>query len=371
MTKHWRILLTLAAILGVVGYGLWNQASVRHFPGKDNLKVKVVAAKKISTPAVIEAVGQLQTTQQRDVVSVVPGVVKEIRNIGDRVKAGEVVAFVDSKSLTERLRANETAVKAAAARLLEVKRRLDETERKLAVVREAYGKELIARRDLEVVESAAETAQVENERAQAQVAQSEAALAQTRYLSALTRVVAPVSGIIVSRTDRGTSVSAYARIMTLADVTTMRVAIPLPAADARFVHAGVAVKVGVPELRQKTFEGRVSRVTMATGAEVNGSSAEIEVQNNNGTLKPGLEALISVPLEREQITIPSAAVFELQGISCVYVIADQRAVLRRITTALRESTDIVVTSNLAEGEKVVVEARNKLKPGDSVRIFEQ
>lgn len=362
----------LTVVLGIAAYGLWNQAWVRYFHGQNNVEVKVAAAKRISIPAVIEATGQLQTTQQTDVVSVVPGVVKEIRNIGDRVKTGEVVAFVESKSLTDRLRANETAVKAAAARLLDMKGRLEELEKKLAVVREAYGKELIARRDVEIVEAAAETARAENERAQAQLAQSEAALAQTRYLSALTRVVAPVNGIVASRTvERGALVSAYTKIMTLADLTTMRAVIPLPAADASLVHAGLAVKVGVPESRQKTFQGRVSDVTMAMGTERDTASAEIEVHNTDGTLKPALEARVSIPLVRERITISSAAIFELQGISCVYVIADKRAVLRRIITGARESTDIVVASNLAEGEKVVVEGQNKLKPGDFVRIVEQ
>ncbi len=367
MTKHRGIALALAAVLGVVAYGLF-----RYLPGEGNLQVKVVAVKKISTSAIIEAAGQFQASQQTDVVSVVPGVVKEIRNIGDKVKVGEVVALIESKSLAERLRANEIAVKVAAAKLQEVKGRLDETEKKLAFVRDLYAKELIARRDLEIVEAAAETARVENERDQAQLAQSEAALAQTRYLSALTRVVAPVSGIVASRSvERGASVAAYARIATLADMTLMRVVIPLPAAEARMMPAGLAVKIRAPALQGKVFEGRVSQVTVAAGEEGDVSTAAVDVQNTDGTLTPALQALVSVPIERERITIPYAAVFELQGQPCVYVVADQKAVLRRITTGVRESGDIVVASNLAAGERVVVQGQDKLHPGDSVRIREQ
>lgn len=371
MNKHWPISVALAAVLALAAYGLWNQGFIPRFTAERKIEVKVAAAKKLSTPAVIQAVGRFQPSKEANVISVVPGVIKEIRKIGDTVKAGEIVTLVDSKPLTERLRLNETAVKVAAAKLQAVKGRLEETEKKLAVVREAYGKELIARRDLEVMKTAAETAQVENERAQAQLAQSEAALAQTRYLLALTRVVAPVSGIVASRAvEPGASVAAYARVMSLADPTMMRVVIRLPAAEARLVHAGIAVIVRVPALGGKVFDGSVSHVTM--GGEENTSTAEIEVRNTDGTLKPALEVFVSVPLEqeRERITIPHAAVFELQGKSCVYVIQDGKARLRCITTGAQESGDIVVTSNLAEGERVVVEGQSKLRPDHSIRIVE-
>ncbi len=369
VNKHWLKSIVLAAILAAGGYALWNQGFVPPF--EKAIEVEVVAAKKISTPAVIQAVGQLQAKKETNVISVVPGVVKEIRKVGDTVKTGEVVVVIESKPLTERLRKNEAAVKAAAAALQEVKRRLEGSEKKLAIVREAYAKELIARRDLEATEAAAETVRAENERAQAQIAQSEAALAQTRYLIALARVVAPASGIVTGRTaEPGASVAASATIMSLADPVMMRVVIQLPTAEARLVHPGVAVTVRVPALREKVFAGSVSHVKIAAEGEGNASTAEVELRNSDGTLKPALPALISVPLERERVVVPYAAGFELQGQPCVYVIEDQRAKLRSITTGAQESGDIVVTSNLAEGEKVVVAGQSKLLQRRHIRIIE-
>jgi RND family efflux transporter MFP subunit len=152
----------------------------------------------------------------------------------------------------------------------------------------------------------------------------------------------------------------------------MRIVIKLPAAEARLVHPGVAVTVRVSAWQGKIFDGTVSHVTTAAEGDGDVSTAEFQLLNPGGTLKPAMEARVSVPLdeERELLMIPYAAVFELQGKRCVYVIEGQRARLRSIATGAQKSGDIVVTSNLAEGEKVVVAGQSKLRADSYVRIVE-
>lgn len=374
MKKYWPIFLASIAVIAAIGYGIWTQRFVGRFAAEEEVQVKVAVAKKIKSPRVIEAVDQLQAAGETDVISLLPGVLKDVRvRVGDTVKKGQVVALLQATELIERARMNEIAIKAAAADLQDARSQLENTEKKLTMTRDAYSKDLIARRDVEEMETLAKGAQAEYERAQARLAQGEAALAQTRYLLSLSRIVAPVSGVVTSRiAEPGASVAASAAIMSLADPAIMRVVIKLPAAEGRLVRPGVAVTVRVPALRGKVFDGSVTHVKMAVEGEGNTSTAEIAVHNTDGTLKPALEALISVPLEQasELIMIPYAAVFELQGKRYVYVIEDLRARLRSITTGAQESGDIVVTSNLAEGEKVVVSEQSKLRADRYVRIVE-
>jgi RND family efflux transporter MFP subunit len=374
MKKYWPIALASIAVGAAIGYGMWTQRFVGRFAAEEEIRVKVAAAKKIKSPGVIETVGQLQAGRETDVISLLPGVLKDVRvKIGDAVKTGEVVALLQATELIERGRMNEIAVKAAAADLQDVRSQLENTEKKLAMTRDAYRKDLIARRDMEEMEMLADTAQAEKERAQARLAQGEAALAQTRYLLSLTRIVAPVTGVVTGRiAEPGASVAASAVIMSVADPAIMRVVIKLPAAEARLVHPGGGVTVRVPALPGKVFDGSVSHIKMAVEGEGNTSTAEIELRNTDGALKPAMEALISMPLdeERELIMIPYAAVFELQEKHCVYVIEDQRARLRSVTTGAQKSGDIVVTTNLAEGEKVAVTGQSKLRTGSYVRIVE-
>ena len=372
--KYWAISLASAAAIAGVGYAIWTQSSAGRFAAEQEVRVKVVAAKKITVPAVAEAVGQLEASKETDAVSPLPGVLKEVRvKVGDFVKRGEVLAVLQAKGLLERADENEAAVKRAVANLKELKTQLDKTEEKLATTRELYRRDLIARRELEEMEMLAETAQAEKERAQAELAQREAALAQTRYLLGVTKIVAPASGMVMRRfAEPGASVAASAVIMSIAEPTMMRAAIRLAPAEARLVHPGMAAAVRVGALSGKIYKGTVSNVNMAAEREDNGSTAEIDVPNLDGLLKPAFEVAVSVPLSgaREIIVVPRAAVFDFQGKRCVYVVDTRRARLRSVGTGAEISGEIAITSNLAEGEKVIVSAATKIQPQSRVQVVD-
>ncbi|MGE5819096.1 MAG: efflux RND transporter periplasmic adaptor subunit [Deltaproteobacteria bacterium] len=333
-----------------------------------------MAAKKITLPAVAEAVGQLEAGKETDAVSPLPGVLKEVRaKVGDVVKRGEVLAVVQAKGLLERADENEAAVKRAVANLKELKTQLDKAEEKLATTRELYQRDLIARREVEEVEMLAETAQAEKERAQAELAQREAALAQIRYLLGLTKIVAPASGMVTRRyAEPGASVAASGVIMSIAEPAIMRAAIRLAPAEAALVRPGMAATVRVGALPGKIYKGTVSNVTMAAEGENNGSTAEIDIPNPDGLLKPAFEVAVSIPLTgaREIIVVPRAAVFDFQGKRYVYVVDTRRAQLRSVGTGAEISGEIAITSNLAEGEKVIVAAETKIQPQSHVHIVD-
>jgi RND family efflux transporter MFP subunit len=368
----WPIALASAAGISALAYALWTQSSAGRLVVEREVKVEVVAAKKITMPAVAEAVGQLQASKEMTAVSPVPGVLKEMRvKVGDVVKRGEVVAVLQAQEWLGRANANEAAVKAAAAQLNETKAQLENAEQKLATTRELYRRDLIARRDVEEMETLADTARAEKERAQAELAQREAALAQTRYLLSLTKITAPAGGIVTRRVaEPGASVPASAVLMSIADPAMMRVAITVGQSEARLMRAGMSAEVRVSALPERIYRGTVSNVKMVMDGD--GATAQIDVANADGLLKPGLEASVSVALggTRELTVVPRAAVFELAGKPSVYVIDGRRAQTRNVTTAGEISEQTVIASNLAEGEKVIVAADENLQPGSYVRVVE-
>ena len=372
--KYWAISLASAAAIAGVAYAVWNQSSAGRFAAEQEVRVKVVAAKKITMPAVAEAVAQLEASKETDAVSPLPGVLQEVRfKVGDVVKRGEVLAVLQAKGLLERADENEAAIKRAVANLKESKTQLDKAGEKLATTRELYHRDLIARRELEEIEILAETAQAEKERAQAELAQREAALAQTRYLLGLTKIVAPASGTVMRRfAEPGASVAASAVIMSIAEPAMMRAVIRLAPAEARLVHPGMAAAVRVGALPGKIYKGTVSNVNMAAEREDNGSTAAIDVANPDGLLKPALEVTVSVPLAAapEVIVVPREAVFDFQGKRCVYVVDEgRRAQLRSVGTGAEIYGEITITSNLAEGEQVIVAAETKIQPQIRVQIL--
>jgi RND family efflux transporter MFP subunit len=374
INKYWPVAFASAAVIAGVGYAIWTQTLAGRLVAEQEVRVKVVTAKKITVPAVAEAAGQLRAAKEADAVSPLPGILAQVRvRVGNLVKKGEVVASLEAKEWRKRLDANEAAVKVATANLKETKTQLEKTEEKLATTRELYRKDLIARREMEEVEIVARTAEAEKERAQADLAQREAALAQTRYLLGLTKIVAPASGIVTRRlAEPGASIAASAVIMSIAEPAMMRVTIPLAPSEARLVRSGMAVAVRVGAAPGKIYKGIVSNVNMAGENEGTGSTAEIDIQNPEGLLKPGLQVFVSLPLAaaHELIVVPRAAVFDYQGQRCVYVVEGRRARLRSVVTGAEISGETVIASNLAEGEKVVVSGQTKLRADSYVRIVE-
>ena len=371
-SSFWPIALGSAAGIAAFAYALWTQSSAGRLTVAREVEVQAVAAKKISTPASAEAAGQLTAAKQTNIVSPLPGTVKEVRaKVGDRVNSGDVVAVVQAKELLERADANETARKAAVTSLNESKTRLEKAEEKLATMRDLYRKDLIAGREVEEMETVAETTRLEMERAQAELAQREAALAQTRYLLGLTRIVAPVSGIITRRVaEPGAVLPGSAVIMSIADPAMMRVTIKVGQTEAQLMRTGTAADVRVPTFPGKIYRGTVANIKMAV--EGDGGTAQVDIPNSGGQLKPGLEASVSVALgpPRELIVVPPGAVFEIAGKPCVYVVEGRRARAREVTTAGQMFSGTVITSNLGEGEKVVIAAAGHLQPDSYVRIID-
>jgi macrolide-specific efflux system membrane fusion protein len=361
--------------VGIVafGYAVWTQIPAGRFAANRGIAVKVATAKRVITPVVIEAAGQLQASRETSAVSALPGVLKEVRvKVGDVVKKGDVLALLQAKDWLERASANEAAVKDAAAKLNEVKTQLENAEEKLVTTRELYRKDLIARREVEEKETLAEMARVEQERANAELAQREAALAQTRYLLSLTKITAPAGGIVARRfAEPGAYIAASAAIVSIAEPRIMRVTIRLASGQQRLVHAGVTLGVRLADLPGKIYTGTVSDVRAAAERDEEETEAVIDIANPDGVLKLGMQASVSIPLgatERELVVVPRAAIIDFQGKPCVYVTDGRRARLRSVATVGDAPGETVVVSNLTEGEKVITAAEGKLQPESYVRI---
>jgi multidrug efflux pump subunit AcrA (membrane-fusion protein) len=87
---------------------------------------------------------------------------------------------------------------------------------------------------------------------------------------------------------------------------------------------------------------------------------EAEVANPNGRLRPGAfaRAEIVVEAERSAVIVPAAAIVTFAGVERVFVVADGRAVERRIRTGRRAGDRVEVLEGLSTGDPVVVSPGN-------------
>jgi RND family efflux transporter MFP subunit len=234
-------------------------------------------------------------------------------------------------------------------------------------VDDAQGKDLAASSQVDAGQAALEAAQ-------SQLSVSKAKLAHDQTLFDYSKITAPFAGVVTERyanlgtlVQAGTSSQAMP-IVKLSQDDLFRLVIPVPESYVRYIHIGDPVNVRVPSLN-KTFPGKVARFSVDVKEATRTMHTEVDVQNRDRVLMPGLYADADVALEhRDDIpTIPLQAVNHEGNKTTVFIVGRNSEIEDRpITLGLQTANDAEVVSGLKQGEQVVVSDRSGLKPGDTV-----
>ena len=334
---------------------------------------------------------ELVPFQEIDVYAKESGYVKKLMvDYGSRVKAGQVMAILEIPELEAQLQEDQAEIKNASNQVTRAQHELGRYQAQYKAlhlqytrlnsvfesqpgivaqqeVDDAQGKDLAASSQVDAGQAALESAQ-------SQLSVAKAKLSHDQSLFDYSRITAPFPGIVTERyANLGTLVQAgtnsqAAPIVKLSEDDLFRLVIPVPESYVRYIHIGDPVDVRVPSLN-KTFPGKVSRFSVDVKEATRTMHTEVDVQNRDRVLMPGLYADADVALEhRDDIpTIPLQAVNHEGNKTTVFVVGKNSEIEDRpITLGLQTANDAEVVSGLAEGEEVVVSDRSGLKPGETV-----
>jgi RND family efflux transporter MFP subunit len=304
--------------------------------------------------------GEFHPYQDILVYAKVSGYVSAIRvDIGDRVKAGDMIATLEVPELSDQL---------AAAAAGELHAEADNAiahlnYQRLAAVNQTQPN-LVAQQDVD-------DAQAKDNATAAAVSLAKADAAKYRTLMDYTRIVAPFTGVITKRfADLGSLIQAgtssgTVAMVELAEDDLLRLRFPVPEAETPLIHLGKTVQCTVDAVH-RTFTGRIVRDEWAIDRSTRTMIAEVDVPNSGGDLKAGMYATIVLPLR----TAPDALAVPLQALSggehpVVMVLgADGILSERQVNVGLQTETAAEISSGLAEGDLVVVGDRSGLHSGD-------
>jgi RND family efflux transporter MFP subunit len=332
--------------------------------------------------------------QEIDVMAKVAGYIKDIRvDVGDRVKEGELLATLEVPEMADDLRhANASRQRSDA----EVRRADDELrraesahelahlsyERLKAVSEKRPG--LIAQQELDdarskdlVTEAQISAAKSAKSAAMEQVQVNDADVQKIKTLIDYTKVTAPFTGVVTMRyADKGSMIQAgtasqtQARpVVRLSQNSRLRLILPVPESAVLTVHIGQQVEVRVPTLN-RTFPGRVARFVDRLSMSTRTMDTEVDVENPNMALIPGMYAEVNLTLDRrpKALAVPLLAVDREGNAGRVLVITpNNRVEQRKIALGLETANAIEVRSGLNEGDLVVISGRSSLQPGEEVR----
>jgi RND family efflux transporter MFP subunit len=211
---------------------------------------------------------------------------------------------------------------------------------------------------------------------QAMVAASLANVMRLEQMQDYEQVYAPFDGVITQRnTDIGDLIEAGQNTTTkelfdLAQVSTLRVYIPVPEVYADTVRNGERVTLTSDEYPGQTFAGTVARNSDAINPATRTLNVEVDVNNANGKLQTGAYVFVhlTVPPIRGAVTIPATTLlFRTAGLR-VGVVRDGRVKLVPITIGHDYGSSVEVVTGLSPKDAVIVNPSDSLASGQEVRI---
>ena len=329
----------------------------------------------------IKLPGTMQALTEAPILARTDGYLKRrLVDIGDRVRAGQVVAEIDAPELDQQIHQAEASVGQAEAATDQAQANLEQgkANRELARITAERTKMLTARGIAPLQEGDQSQAQLSAQDANVRALEKailaqrsnlvagKANLARLQELQGYRLVKAPFDGVITLRNvDVGALVSTGSTLLyRLAQIGTLRTYINVPQSQVNSVRAGQAAALTVSHFPGRSFRGIVARTANALDPATRTMLVEVDVPNADGALFPGTYA--EVDLSGAQVNAPlvvpaAALVFRTDGAQVAVVQADQTVHLQKITVGRDYGDRVEILQGLTEGATILA------APGDAAR----
>ena len=268
----------------------------------------------------VTATGNLAPVNQVQVGSELSGIIKSVEvDFNDRVKAGQVLARLDTSKLAAQVLQSRASLEASRAKVLQAGATVAETTRNLerlqSVMAASQGR-AVSRHDLEAAQAALDRARAEQASAEASVGQNEALLKTIETDLAKTVIYSPINGVVLTRSvEPGQTVAASLQAPVLfalaEDLTKMELHVDVDEADVGRVAIGQAASFTVDAYPERTFPARISQVRYGSKTVDGVVTYEtlLAVDNSDLSLRPGMTATanITVMEVHDALLAPNAA----------------------------------------------------------------
>ena len=186
-------------------------------------------------------------------------------------------------------------------------------------------------------------------------------------------IYAPFSGLIgLSKKNVGDAVSKGTFLSSLDNNSKMKLELNLPERLAPFLTKDIQIRVISDNLANKKFIGKLDFIDTRIDKSTRTIAAYSLIDNENNLLKPGLLMKVDLILEsiNNAILIPEEALLSIDGEHYVYVVNNDKAVIKDITIGVRSDALIQVTSGLNEKDMIVYMGQEKLKDQSLIKIVD-
>jgi RND family efflux transporter MFP subunit len=327
--------------------------------------------------------GAFKPFQDVDVHAKVAGYIRKIYvDVGDHVKDGQTLVVLEVPELAAELAGATAAVRRSEQEIHKAQGDVERAKSSHAAAHAMYDrlKQASEQKAGLVAQQEVDDAQAKDLEAEAGVSSAQAAFSMAQQalqvaqanqnqfsaLSNYTRIVAPFAGVVTARyADTGALIAAGTSsssqsvpVVRLAEVSKLRLVLPVPESIAGQIHLADPVKVHVQALNQDIV-GKVSRFAGSLDSQTRTMETEIDFDNRNGKLLPGMRDNVLV--------VPMEAVTQSSGKATVLVVTLQNVVEERhVKLGLQGKARVEVLSGLSENERVIIGNRSQFRDGQKV-----
>jgi RND family efflux transporter MFP subunit len=339
--------------------------------------VDVVVAEPLQGVQRLSLPGQTAAWHASTIYARVNGYVgKWFVDIGEHVKAGQVLALIETPDLDAQLAAARAQLQAGRAQIL-----VRQAETRLSRTTWERWRDspqgVVSEQEREEKKADYESAEARLKSAEADVALDEARVNQYAALAAFKKVTAPYDGMVTTRdidignlvTAGSTSTTTPLYVMTQNDPIRIFVDAPQSAADDLLnSNAPVQVETGSGVTRE--YAGKVARTSEAINPQARTLRVEVDIGNPKGEFVPGMYVKVGFALpSRGLVQVPAAALlFRASGPEVARVDSDDHLSFRPVTIGRDDGRFVEIASGVAPGERLALNVSSQITEGQLVRV---
>ena len=186
-------------------------------------------------------------------------------------------------------------------------------------------------------------------------------------------VESPIEGIVGKvYVDIGSNVSPQTPIALVVYMDKVKVGLNIPEKYLPGVSLGQEARISVDAYPGEFFTGGVVKITPVVDISTRSAPIEIEIGNKEHRLKSGMFCRVSLVIEEHKgtVVIPKESIMGHEPDTYVYLARDNKAVLRKITTGIRQNSHLEVTEGIEEGDLLVIMGQQRLYEGVLLKVEE-
>jgi RND family efflux transporter MFP subunit len=347
---------------------LKEAAAARAVPTVNLVSMKDIAGSPLQLPARIEA------WSRAPIYARVTGYLARWNvDIGAKVKAGQVLAVIETPDLDQDLRQAQAQLAVARSNLA------------LAESTAKRWQSLVSQNAVSRQEAEEKQGDYMSKRSSVQALQ--ASVERQQALKRYTQLVAPFEGVVTARnTDVGALVNAGAggsagssggsnggsELFVVSDLRRLRVYVQVPQRQVAQIHPGSTARLSVPERPGSSYPAKVQSLAQAINAGSGTMLVQLAVENPRGELLPGAFATVrfdEVASAGEAVIVPPGAlIMGRGGVQVATLDAGNRVRIRKVAIARDLGNAVELGDGVTRADRIIDSPPDGLADGDQVRV---